>query len=498
MAECTENKIFKKFIPKIYKILEIHSVITIPLVSSDDLIGLMELSRSDHFKESDTHRLEIISEQMIAIIQRNRAEEKIKKLTVELEQRVKARTTELEQAYEQLKTAQEQFYQAQKMESVGVLAGGIAHDFNNFLATIMGNISLAKMMTKPEDKIFNILTRVENVSRRAKDLTQQLLTFSKGGVPGKKIISISQIIRDSVNIAQRGSKISCEFSLPDNIWPVEVDEAQLSQVINNLIINADQAMPEGGKIKVCTENVKIKAEDGLPLGAGNYVRISIQDQGIGISEENLAKVFDPFFTTKPTGTGLGLTTVYSIIKKHNGHISVESKIGVGSTFHIYLPSPHKEILVRRGQPVSDSFLGKEKPEDFALSEINGKGRILIMDDEKGIQETLETILTHFGYAVECAREGTETINLYKKAKELGKSFDAVIMDLTIRGGMGGKETIKKLLKIDPKVKAIVSSGYSNDPIMTDFRKFGFSGVIAKPYQVEDLIKTLQEMINGNE
>lgn len=413
-----------------------------------------------------------------------KVEQEIRNSNEELEKRVNERTVELEQAYRQLKSARQQFYQAQKMESIGMLAGGIAHDFNNLLATIVGNISLAKMMLKPEDKIYTILTRAEKISLKAKDLTQQLLTFSRGGAPIKKIISIQQIIRDSVNITTRGSKVNYEFSLPDNIWPVEVDEGQLLQVINNMIINADQAMAEGGIIKVWAENIRIDTDNDLQLPEGTYVRISIQDQGIGISEENLAKVFDPFFTTKPEGTGLGLTTAYSIIKKHNGLIKVDSKIGIGTTFQIYLPASHKEILVSRK-------INQKLEEPIRK---NGKGRILVMDDEDAVRETAKDILVYFGYEVGCARDGTETINHYRKAKESGRPFDLVIIDLTIKGGMGGKETLDELIKIDPNVKSIVSSGYSNDPIMADFKNHGFSGFVAKPYKVEELIKALNQVL----
>jgi PAS domain S-box-containing protein len=473
---------------------ELASTISIPLISQGQSFGVLNIyaGEPDAFDVEEVKLLTELADDLaygiMALrtrVEQKRAESEVRKLNEQLEQRVKVRTCELEQAYEQLRKTKEQFYQAQKMESVGILAGGIAHDFNNLLATIMGNISLAKMMTKPEDKMFTVLTRAEKESLRAKDLTQQLLTFSKGGTPVKKIVAIPKIIKESANIALRGSKVSCDVSLPDGLWPVEADEGQLIQAINNIIINADQAMPDGGIIKVQVENIQSDGSNGLKLPEGTYVKISIQDQGVGISEENLAKIFDPFFTTKPKGTGLGLTTAYSIVKKHNGVIKADSKIGTGTTFQIYLPASQQEI--------HESQKGIELPEAVP-STLTNRGNILVMDDEATVRETTKDILTHFGYEVICAGDGAETINYYRKAKESGHPFDLVIMDLTIKGGMGGKEALDELIKYDPKVKSIVSSGYSNDPIMADYKKYGFCGFVTKPYKVEELIKTLNQVL----
>jgi PAS domain S-box-containing protein len=420
-----------------------------------------------------------------------RMERELRELNEKLEQKVKERTQQLKQTYEQLRLAQEQVYQAQKLESIGILAGGIAHDFNNLLATIIGNVSLAKMMIRPEDKIFSILTRAENTCLRAKDLTQQLLTFSRGGEPIKKIISINKIIQDSANIALKGSKVGCEFRLPENIWPIEADEGQMMQVFNNLFINAREAMLEGGTIKVQAENLNLARDNELQLPEGTYVKITIQDQGFGIAEENLPKIFDPFFTTKPTGTGLGLTIVYSIIKRHKGLIKITSKLGVGTTCQVYLPASHKEILVHRSKMESSEEAFKAN-----LIPIKTNQRILVMDDEEDVQATIKAILTHLGFAVDCAPNGEETINLYKQAKATGRGFSAVIMDLTIKGGMGGKETIGELIKIDPQVKAIVSSGYADDPILTDFKKYGFCASISKPFRVEEIAKVLNSVLSA--
>ena len=373
----------------------------------------------------------------------------------------------------------------EKLESIGTLAGGIAHDFNNVLTVILGNISLAMMYLetgRAADKIIERLTEAERASMLAKDLTQQLLTFSRGGAPIKKIAFIAELLKDSVIFALRGSNVRCEFSMPDDLWPAEIDEGQINQVINNLIINADQAMASGGIVKVRAENMTVKAEHGLPVKDGEYVKISIEDRGIGIPEDDLPKIFDPYFTTKQKGSGLGLSTSYSIIKNHDGHITAESQVGVGTTFHIYLPASPEEILV-----VEKKVEGKP---------IMGEGRILVMDDEKHVRDLAAEMLSSIGYKVTTAIDGTEAIEMYKEAMESGNPFDAVIIDLTIPGGMGGKETIQKLIEVDPQVKAIVSSGYSNDPILANFGEYGFKGVVAKPYKTSELSAVLHRVIMG--
>jgi PAS domain S-box-containing protein len=376
---------------------------------------------------------------------------------------------------------EEELQKVEKLESIGLLAGGIAHDFNNLLMAILGNITLAKMYARPEDKVLERLEEAEKAGLRAKELTQQLLTFSKGGAPAKKTALIQELIKDSASFALRGSNVRCEFFFPDGLWPAEVDEGQISQVINNLIINAAQAMPEGGVIKVRAENLTVKPEHSLPLKEEKYVKITIEDQGTGISKEHLPKIFDPYFTTKQKGSGLGLATTYSIIKRHDGYITVESELGKGTSFYIYLPASEKEVP-------------KRKAEEEEI--LPGKGKVLLMDDEEAVRKVAGKMLKSLGYEVEFAEEGGQAIELYKEARESGKPFDLVILDLTVPGGMGGKETIKKLLEIDPKVKAIVSSGYSNDPIMADFKKYGFRGVIAKPYKVRELSEELHRVMMG--
>ena len=379
----------------------------------------------------------------------------------------------------ELRRLQEELVKAAKLESVGALAGGIAHDFNNLLTGIMGNISLAKRYIEPGEA-FDRLLEAEKASVRAKDLTQQLLTFSTGGAPIKKTISIADLIKDSVDFALRGSNIRCEFSLPDNLSLVEADEGQMNQVIVNLVINAKEAMPEGGILKIGAKNISIGRRGALPLRLGKYVEVSMEDTGVGISRKHLERIFEPYFTTKQQGSGLGLPTAYSIIKNHGGYITTRSTPTVGTTFYIYLPASDKPMLAQEKAAVGIRLVGE--------------GRILVMDDEEIVRKFLDAELTDAGYEVELTVDGAEAIKQYTKAKGSGQPFDAVILDLTVPGGIGGKEVIKKLLEIDPSVKAIVSSGYSTDPIMSQFRDYGFCGVVAKPYGITELEKTLRSVL----
>ncbi len=420
------------------------------------------------------------------IAKRIQVEKELRKHRDHLEKLVRARTAELKIKNEELlreiserQQMEEELLKIQKLESVGVLAGGIAHDFNNILTSILGNISTAIMHTTPKSEISQILTNAEKAALHAKDLTMQLLTFSKGGAPLKTSASITDLIKDSTNFMLRGSNVKCEFSLPDKLWPVEIDEGQMSQVINNLIINADQAMPDGGNIEISAKNVLIRPGDIIPLKKGKYVKVSIKDHGKGITKKNLTKIFDPYFTTKRSGSGLGLSVAYSIVKNHEGYITVMSRPGKSTTFYIYIPASQDKI-----------------PEKRILKEnlYVGKKKILVMDDEKIVRDTLDTMLKNLGCEVVCVKDGAEAIVMYKQSKETGKPFDVVIMDLTIPGGMGGQETIKKLLEIDPEVKAIVSSGYYNDPIMSYYQAYGFSSVIAKPYRITELSKILRDVM----
>ncbi len=378
------------------------------------------------------------------------------------------------------KKIEKELLKAQKLESIGTLAGGIAHDFNNSLTAILGNISLAKIYAKPGDTIYRVLTEAEKASIQARDLTQQLLTFSMGGAPIKKPTSVADVIIQSADFCLRGSNVRCEYAIDENLWAVEADETQLNQVIHNLVINASQAMPEGGIVRISAENVYLKEQGELPLAPGRYVKISIRDQGQGIPDEHLDRIFEPYFTTKEKGYGLGLATSYSIIKKHGGHIEVDSEMGEGTTFRIYLPATDKKVekASKEGKPLF------------------GSGKILVMDDDEDVRAVLFMMLDELGYEVHLVKDGEEAINLYLTEKEAGRPFDLVIMDLTIQGGVGGKQAIEQLLRVDPEARAIVSSGYYNDPVMADYAQYGFRGVITKPYNIEELSSVIKSAING--
>ncbi len=378
---------------------------------------------------------------------------------------------------------EEEIRKTQKLESIGILAGGIAHDFNNLLTGILGNISLAKTHTSSGEEICQFLDESEKASERARTLTQQLLTFSSGGMPITQTSSITRIIRDSAIFVLSGSNVNCEMLMPDDLWSVEVDEGQVSQVIQNIVKNADQAMPDGGTVQITAENLLASDGASSSLEKGRYVKIEVADHGTGISGENLSKVFDPYFTTKKEGegSGLGLAVSYSIIKNHHGLISVESEIGAGTTFSICLPASSREIAIKEEAPETYRPMG---------------GRILLMDDEEVVRKVVKDMLEKLGCQVELTCDGDEAVEKYRQAREAGHPFDAVIMDLTIPGGMGGKQAVRELLKIDDQARVIVSSGYANDPIMADFRSYGFQGVVPKPYTLRDLNKMLTEVLSA--
>jgi len=376
------------------------------------------------------------------------------------------------------KKMEDEMQKAEKLESLGILAGGIAHDFNNTLTAILINISLAKMTLDNKERVAERLNEAEKAVNRAQNLTRQLLTFSKGGAPITKLASISELLRETAEFALSGSAVKAEFSSRDNLRNVEIDRGQVSQVIQNLIINAEQAMPKGGTIRISAENETIREKQKPPLKKGKYVKISIMDKGIGIPPAHIDRLFDPFFTTKQKGSGLGLTSAYSIIKSHSGLISVESKLGKGTTFTVYLPASEEKAAADQ----------KKEP-----AVINLNGKILVMDDEEMILEATGHLLRKIGCTVEIARDGHEAVKRYREARQAGSPFTAVILDLIVPGCMGGKETIRELLEIDPDVKAVVSSGYTTDKVMTNYREYGFAAAVSKPYQPGDLSFVLQQI-----
>jgi len=376
-----------------------------------------------------------------------------------------------------------ELFKARKLESIGILAGGIAHDFNNILTGITSNLFMAKMNLPKDHASYATIQEAEKAAFRATKLTGQLITFAKGGAPVMESQSIKDIIEEAVGFSLSGSKAECELDLPKNLWTLEIDRGQIDQVITNLLINADQAMPKGGKIEVRAENATITDEIPddttayLGLKPGKYVKITVKDEGVGIRPEEIDKIYDPYYSTKDSGTGLGLTICYSIIRKHNGIINVKSRVGAGTTFTVYLPASEKKSG------------GAQK-----AAPLKGSGKILVMDDEEVIRIAAGHVLKRIGYEVEFAKDGSEAIDKYQTAFLGNKPFDAIIMDLTIPGGMGGKEAINKLKSIHPDVVAIVSSGYSNDPIMARYKEYGFSGAISKPYLIEELNTVLIQSI----
>ncbi len=379
---------------------------------------------------------------------------------------------------------EEGLLETQKLELVNLLAGGIAHDFNNLLTGILGNISLVKMRPGIELEVYELLNEAERAAFRARNLTKQLFVFSMGEASVRQKAVISKLLQDTTTFALRGSNVRCEFFISDDLWPVMVDEGQISQVINNLALNARQAMPEGGTLRVWARNMIVGAEDALPRREGEYVNIAFEDMGPGIPKEHLQKIFGPYFSTKEKGRGLGLAVAYSIIKKHEGYIEVKSEPGTGARFDIYLPASRTEL--------TELMESTEVTESNQL--VGRVGKILLMDDEEIVRKTARRMLNHIGYHVELAKDGAEAVALYRKARESGRPFDAVILDLTVPGGPGGEETMKELMAIDPRVKGIVSSGYFNHPLMTEFKRYGFHGGIAKPYIIEELSETLRRVI----
>lgn len=360
----------------------------------------------------------------------------------------------------------------QKMDSLALLSAGIAHDFNNFLTSIMGNLSLARSTLAPDDKLYKILKNAERGTQHAKLLTDRLYSFSKNASPLKKHADLGQLLLDTANFIFNGTSTQWTSKIAENLWACEVDEGQISQVLNNLFINANQAMPNGGKVSISASNKNMIWDPTLSQANGAYVEIKVKDEGVGIAPKNLEKLFEPYFTTKPKGNGLGLATCYSIIKNHDGHVDVKSTQGVGTTFIIYLPaSPDVKLA---------------KVDQRAAKVQHGEGHILVMDDEELVQDIAGQLLTHLGYTVEFAINGEKALEKYKAAEQANKPFDLVLLDLSITHGSGGIQALQALREHNPSVKALLSSGYSHREEVRNYDQYGFDGTIIKPYNIEQL------------
>jgi PAS domain S-box-containing protein len=371
-----------------------------------------------------------------------------------------------------------------KLESTGILAGGIAHDFNNLLTVVLLNLELAEMLNYPDAELARYLGEAKKSALKTRGLTAQLLTFAEGGAPVRRPMRLSGLIQESVRLALSGSLVRCEFSLAEDLWPAEVDKAQMGQVLRGIALNAREAMPQGGVLRVRAENMVLKTSEHPSLAAGDYVRVSLADQGIGIPKEVLPKIFDPYFSTKQRGDrkgmGLGLTICHSVVRKHAGAMTVESAVGTGTTLQIYLPAARK--------------LGSEAK---APADAPQPGRVLVMEDEVAVREAVRQTLSGMGHEVALAQDGQRAIEVYETAKLQGRPFDVVVLDLTIRDGMGGRETLKELLKLDPRVKAIAMSGHALDPVMLEPQRHGFKGVLTKPFEIAKLQENLSRVMSSS-
>jgi PAS domain S-box-containing protein len=380
------------------------------------------------------------------------------------------------------KQAEEELQKMQKLKSIGTLAGGIAHDFNNILMGLFGNISLAKMKLSKDHPGFKSLEKAEKSMNRATRLTRQLLTFAKGGEPVKEDVHLGEFVEKVTRFHLSGSNVTLVSEQAEDLWMTEVDKGQVQQVFSNLTINANEAMRDGGHLYITLENADI-SEDAVPnLNPGKYVKVTVRDEGTGIEQKHLDRIFDPYFSTKQAGSGIGLATVYSIINKHSGHISVDSALGKGTTFTLYLPASESQQQPETKQPEAEPSTKEQT------------ARILVMDDEKMVLEVVTSMLESTGYSVETADGGKQALEMYKQSMDAGEPFDVVIMDLTIPDGVGGKEAIKDILEIDPEARCIVSSGYADDPVMASYAEYGFKGIAPKPYTMSELREVLSQVL----
>ncbi len=383
------------------------------------------------------------------------------------------------------KAMEDELNRARNLEALGMLAGGIAHEYNNVLTTTLGYISLAREQSGGDEKLSTRLQKVEEAAGRARDISGRLLTFSKGGEPRKERGSLLKTAEEAASHILENKTIHICWTISDDLWPLEYDHSQIHQAFQNIIRNAAEAMPQGGEIEIDMENVMVPFNRYPALKRGNYVKITVKDPGAGIPDENIARIFAPYFTTKPGAEGMGLTIVYSIVKKHGGWLRVKSRETHGTSVTILLPAS----LYLMDEPETTS------PLEIFPHDLGGeKGKILVMDDEEAVRETIEDMLDFLQYECVPAENGEAALEYYRSAMAGGAPFDAVILDLTVPSGMGGKECIKHLRQIDPNSVAIVSSGYSNDPVISDYRAYNFDGVLPKPYKIQDLNDLLEKIM----
>ncbi len=369
-----------------------------------------------------------------------------------------------------------------KLESLGTLAGGIAHDLNNILTVISGNIGLAQLESPSNNgNLLSFLAKAGQAAQHAARLSSQLLTFSKGGAPLKKVTSVADLLQHAAEFSLHGSNLRSAIEIEDHLGKAEIDSGQVEQVLNALIINAREAMPNGGSVHLSAENVQIDEKSGLPLESGRYIKVAIADHGPGVPPDLAAKIFDPYFTTKASSSGLGLAISYSIIRKHGGFLHLESNSPAGATFAFYLPAAHGNFLNDPLQPNDRSFPFHQQ-------------RILVMDDESAIRELTSQLLATMGYEVTAVPDGSEAVRIYERAVRKGEHFRAVILDATVRGGLGGVETIARLRSIDPDVNAIICSGYADEAALSEFLSYGFRGALPKPFTRRELADALQKLL----
>lgn len=404
---------------------------------------------------------------------------------VSLRRRVRQQTEQIREQMERQARLEAEVQHAARLESLGVLAGGIAHDFNNLLTVIIGNLSLVMLDKKIAVSAGEFLKEIERASHRARDLAKQLLTFAKGGDPLRATVALPEIVREAAGSMLHGSSVRCDYDVPQDLWSANVDKDQITQAIQNLTLNAIEAMPKGGFIRISLANEEIPKGASSPLAPGRYVRVRISDSGEGIKPEFLSRVFDPYFSTKKAGGGLGLATVYSIIKRHDGRIEVESTPGRGATFTFWLPAGDAVA------PMPPPPAPAAAPTVLALR----AARVLLMDDEESVRYLGAALLMQMGLKPTTVNDGAEAVKEFSAARIAGQPFDLVILDLTIPGGMGGREAMEQIRRLDPNVPAIVSSGYSNDPVLANFASYGFQAIVPKPYEIDELMETVRRLLN---